>query len=316
MCHLRSGGLPIKCMCRPDSKVIIPVLNFLEKPRQHPLDCVKTAVTFRTTTSATNGQLGEATRGFRVGPTVALTERTCVVKTMPHLKIQNLDGHSRRPGDAAAVLVPIAIMASVALAACGSASALQSAGQNVTAGIAAQKAGDYGTATTDYEKALKAEPKDVYALYDLGDVEQYQHQDTAAAEHYQEALAVNPHYEYALYNLAILDSASDPAAAKALYLEVIQLYPARRCRPLQPREGGAPPPRAAGGRRRDQPRGQHRAQPQEASTAKLVGLGLLTGVTVELRVWRGASSPARRFASRFHPASSGADRVERTMRCH
>jgi tetratricopeptide (TPR) repeat protein len=155
---------------------------------------------------------------------VAPEERTYVVRTMPHLWVRIFDSRGRRAARSAA-LGAIAVSASVVLAACGSPSASQTAGQNVTAGIAAQKAGDFGTATTDYEKALKSEPKNVYALYDLGDVEQYQHQFSAAAEHYQEALAVNPHYEYALYNLAILDSTTDPSAAKALYLELISQFP-------------------------------------------------------------------------------------------
>jgi tetratricopeptide (TPR) repeat protein len=132
---------------------------------------------------------------------------------------------SRRRLGHALLLGAIGALAAIALAACGGPSASALAGERVTAGIAAQKAGDFGTATTDYEEALKAQPNDVYALYDLGDVEEYQHQDTAAAAHYQEALAINPHYEYAMYNLAILDSSSDPSAAKALYLEVVQLYP-------------------------------------------------------------------------------------------
>ena len=135
------------------------------------------------------------------------------MRTKPHLRIRNLSGtgrHLRRT----TVTGAIAVVAAAALAACGGPSASQSAGVSVTAGIAAQKAGDYGTATTDYEKALKVEPKDVYALYDLGDVEQYQHQASAAAEHYQEALAINPHYEYALYNLAILRLDGGPSRGK------------------------------------------------------------------------------------------------------
>jgi tetratricopeptide (TPR) repeat protein len=155
---------------------------------------------------------------------VAQTERTCVVTTMPHLRERSFGGRGARLGRAT-TLGAILIAGALTLSACDGPSATQSAGQNVTAGIAAQKAGNYGQATTDYEKALKVEPKNVFALYDLGDVEQYQHQFTAAAQHYQEALAVNPHYEYALYNLAIIDAKSDPAASKALYLEVIQLYP-------------------------------------------------------------------------------------------
>jgi len=112
-----------------------------------------------------------------------------------------------------------------ALAACGDQSAAQSASQNLSAGIAAQQAGNYGTATADYSKVLNTEPHNVYALYDLGDVEQFQHQNAAAATHYQEALAVNPKFENALYNLAIIDSKSKPSEAKVLYLQVVALYP-------------------------------------------------------------------------------------------
>jgi tetratricopeptide (TPR) repeat protein len=148
-------------------------------------------------------------------------ERTCVVKAIPR---PIGDDHGGRRGHALLVGA-IGVLAAVVLAACGGPSAGESADKQVTAGIAAQRAGDYGIARTDYQQALREEPQDVYALYDLGDVEQYQHDDTAAAKHYQEALAVNPHYEYALYNLAILDTSSDPAAAKALYVEVIQQYP-------------------------------------------------------------------------------------------
>ncbi len=118
-----------------------------------------------------------------------------------------------------------AVASAAALAACGGASASQSASQALTAGIAAQKAGNYATATSDYAVVLKAEPKNVYALYDLGDVEQYLHQDTAAAAHYEQALAINPSYQYAMYNLAILDATSNPTASKALYLQIVTAYP-------------------------------------------------------------------------------------------
>jgi Flp pilus assembly protein TadD len=111
------------------------------------------------------------------------------------------------------------------LTACGSSGASLSIKQTLAAGIAAQRAGNYGTATADYAKVLNAQPKNAYALYDLGDVEQFQHQDAAAATHYQQALAVQPNFENALYNLAIIDSKSHPAEAKVLYLQVIAMSP-------------------------------------------------------------------------------------------
>ena len=125
----------------------------------------------------------------------------------------------------AAVAGAFAAAAATLLAACGDSGASLSIKQSLAAGIAAQRAGNYSTATVDYAKVLSAEPKNAYALYDIGDVEQFQHQDAAAATHYQEALAVQPNFENALYNLAILNSKSHPAEAKALYLQVIALSP-------------------------------------------------------------------------------------------
>lgn len=112
------------------------------------------------------------------------------------------------------------------LAACGGPSATVAANQKLTAGIAAQRAGDYAVAAADYTKILKTEPKNIYALYDLGDVEQFQHRDAAAVFRYNEVLAINPRFENALYNMAILESQSSPTAAKALFLQVIAESPA------------------------------------------------------------------------------------------
>ena len=132
-----------------------------------------------------------------------------------------------RAGRTRRALGAVALVAAgaAALTACGGPSAAQSANQQLAAGIAAQRAGNFGMATTYYSKVLSAEPKNVYALYDLGDVEQFQHQNAAAATHYQQALAINPKFENALYNLAIIDSKSNPAEAKVLYLQVISLSP-------------------------------------------------------------------------------------------
>ena len=118
-----------------------------------------------------------------------------------------------------------ALAGAIVLSSCGGPSAAQSAQQTLAAGISAQRAGDYATATTDYEKVLQTEPKNAYALYDLGDVEQFQHQDAAAAVHYQQVLAINPKFENALYNLAIIDTKTAPHTAVALYGQVITMFP-------------------------------------------------------------------------------------------
>ena len=122
-------------------------------------------------------------------------------------------------------VVALGVAGAAVLAACGGPAQSLSANQVLSAGIAAQRAGNFGVATSDYAQVLRVEPKNAYALYDLGDVEQFQHQAAAAATHYQQALAVQPRMENALYNLAILDSSSAPATAKALYLQVIAMSP-------------------------------------------------------------------------------------------
>jgi tetratricopeptide (TPR) repeat protein len=119
----------------------------------------------------------------------------------------------------------LATLGAAMLAACGSTPATVAANQKLTSGIAAQRAGDYAIAAADYAKILKTEPKNVYALYDLGDVEQFQHKTSAAMQRYNEVLAIDPRFENALYNMAILESQSNPTAAKALFLQVVAESP-------------------------------------------------------------------------------------------
>jgi tetratricopeptide (TPR) repeat protein len=123
------------------------------------------------------------------------------------------------------VLAALLTAGALVLSACGGPSSAQTARQDLYSGIAAQKAGNYGIASADYQKVLALYPKDVYALYDLGDVEQFQHLYAAAKTHYQDVLALSPKFQNALYNLAILDARSNPSEAKALYEEVIALSP-------------------------------------------------------------------------------------------
>jgi hypothetical protein len=56
-------------------------------------------------------------------------------------------------------------------------------------------------------------------------VEQFQHQDAAAAVHYQQVLAIDPKFENALYNLAIIDTKTAPRTAVNLYGQVIAMFP-------------------------------------------------------------------------------------------
>jgi tetratricopeptide (TPR) repeat protein len=117
------------------------------------------------------------------------------------------------------------VLGAAVLSACGSPSATQGAAQDISAGIAAQDAGQYASATKYYDKALAIEPKSAVALYNLGDVEQLENLDSLAQTHYQAALAVDPNFISALYNLATVEASSSPTTAKALYLQVIKLSP-------------------------------------------------------------------------------------------
>jgi len=122
-------------------------------------------------------------------------------------------------------VVAAGVLGAAVLSACGSPSANEGAAQDITAGIAAQAAGQYASATQYYQKALAISPKDAVALYNLGDVEQLQNLDSAAETHYQAALAIDPNFISAMYNLATVEATSAPDTAKALYLQVIKLSP-------------------------------------------------------------------------------------------
>jgi tetratricopeptide (TPR) repeat protein len=119
----------------------------------------------------------------------------------------------------------LVVAGALALSACASPAAARTASQSLAAGIVAQRAGDYGLAITDYQQVLTSEPHDVYALYDLGDSEQFLGRLAAAKANYTKVLALSPNFVNALYNLAIIDAKSNPGAAAPLFRQVLTLYP-------------------------------------------------------------------------------------------
>jgi len=120
----------------------------------------------------------------------------------------------------------VGVTSALLLSACGSSpSTSQSVAQDLTAGIAAQNAGNYASATQFYEKVLAVEPKNATALYDIGDVDQLQSQNAAAKTKYLAALAVDPNFIAAMYNLATLESSTTPNEARVLYEQIIKLSP-------------------------------------------------------------------------------------------
>jgi tetratricopeptide (TPR) repeat protein len=125
-------------------------------------------------------------------------------------------------------VVAVGVTSALLLSACGSGSppsASQSVAQDLSAGIAAQNAGNYTSATQYYNKVLSTDPKNATALYDLGDVDQLQNLLPSAKVEYEDALAIDPNFISAMYNLATIESSTSPNDARVLYQQIIKLSP-------------------------------------------------------------------------------------------
>jgi tetratricopeptide (TPR) repeat protein len=143
---------------------------------------------------------------------------------------------------AAAVAVVITITAS--LAACSSSSKKSgsptttaiagsgSAASNAAAvqvllkqGINQAQAKMYDQAVTTFNNVLALDPNNVYALYNLGVINQTQNNTTAALDYYNRAVTVDSTYTPALYNKAIILESSDLNGALALYKQIVAINP-------------------------------------------------------------------------------------------
>jgi tetratricopeptide (TPR) repeat protein len=92
-------------------------------------------------------------------------------------------------------------------------------------GMAAHKSGRLGEAAQDYQKALVYDPKNQWAHYNLGLIEQLQGQNAAAVADYRAALAMDPNLVSAIYNMAILRTGQAPQEAIELYRRAITVQP-------------------------------------------------------------------------------------------
>jgi tetratricopeptide (TPR) repeat protein len=92
-------------------------------------------------------------------------------------------------------------------------------------GMAAHKSGRLGEAAQDYQKALVYDPKNQWAHYNLGLIEQLQGQNAAAVADYRAALAMDPNLVSAIYNMAILRAGPAPLEAIELYRRAIGVQP-------------------------------------------------------------------------------------------
>jgi hypothetical protein len=99
------------------------------------------------------------------------------------------------------------------------------AGALVLQGLSAQRSGDIAGAISDYQAALRADPGNFYAHFDLGTIYQQRGDLTNAALQYQDALRTNPTFGPALYNLAVLETPTAPASAISYFEQDLQVEP-------------------------------------------------------------------------------------------
>jgi tetratricopeptide (TPR) repeat protein len=84
---------------------------------------------------------------------------------------------------------------------------------------------DWAGATTTFQDVLAINPGNVYALYNLGVIDQTAGNSPEAIGYYKMAIRVSPKYTPAMYNMAILLEKPDPRQALALYQRIVVINP-------------------------------------------------------------------------------------------
>lgn len=80
-------------------------------------------------------------------------------------------------------------------------------------------------AGTTFQDVLAINPSNVYALYDLGVIDQTNRDSSGAIGYYERALTVSKKYTPAMYNEAILLEKSSPQQALSLYQQITTINP-------------------------------------------------------------------------------------------
>ena len=116
----------------------------------------------------------------------------------------------------------LTLVALVVNACGGGKSNQQQANDLVNIGLQQQVNGQVDLAAATYQEALKKDPQNKFAYFDLGTIDQAANRLDAAENEYRLALGIDPNFEGALYNLAIVRTAAGyPVDAIALYRSVI-----------------------------------------------------------------------------------------------
>jgi tetratricopeptide (TPR) repeat protein len=92
-------------------------------------------------------------------------------------------------------------------------------------GLSQASAKQLSQAETTFKNVLLLDPKNVYALYNLGVIDQTQNNTAGAIVYYNKALNANNTYTPAMYNKAIILEATDLDAALALYKKIVAINP-------------------------------------------------------------------------------------------
>lgn len=100
----------------------------------------------------------------------------------------------------------------------------QRASEVLAAGLKAHQEGRLDEAAADYRRVLVLDPRNKYAYYNLGLIDQTHGAAASAETNYRNALSIDPDFVPALFNLAILRTAAgDAAEAIELYRHVIEV---------------------------------------------------------------------------------------------
>jgi Flp pilus assembly protein TadD len=95
----------------------------------------------------------------------------------------------------------------------------------VNDGLRANQQGHLSQAVQDFQAAIKQNPLDAFAYYDLGVIFQQENREADAVTEYRKALLIDPSYKSALFNLAVVQTPTSPADAVLDYQQLNTIDP-------------------------------------------------------------------------------------------
>ncbi|HEV8534465.1 MAG TPA: tetratricopeptide repeat protein [Candidatus Limnocylindria bacterium] len=108
---------------------------------------------------------------------------------------------ARRPGLLSVVLLALVL---IGAAGCGGTSSAETTSDPLSRGLQAHLAGRLDEATAAYFEALRQDPRNKFAYFDLGQIAHISKRPVEAESYYRIALSIDPSFGPALFNLAIL----------------------------------------------------------------------------------------------------------------